>query len=126
MNRYLPRPLMASMLLMSVSALAEAQIQVESSAFAINDMIETAAICEEYDLNELSDSDAQLVLKYYKSGHRCPAENRVGRCIGFKAPGGIPFDKHYYHGTAERYDWEPSSIKVTCKNVGGKYKDGRR
>lgn len=124
MVKYLSLSLIALLLLMSLSTFIQAQLQTDSNAFAINDRIKTTGICEEYDLNALSDADKQLVVKYYLSGHRCPAEKRVGRCLGFKGPDGIAFDKHYYNGTAKGYDWEPSSIKVTCKNVGGKYEDG--
>ena len=95
-----------------------------SKRYAINDRIKTVGMCEEYDLNSLTKSDKKLVTKYYPAGKRCPIEKRVGVCHKYKGPDGIAFDMHYYSGTAKGYNWESSSIKVTCKHVDGEYKDG--
>ena len=94
----------------------------ESKRYAINDRIKSVGKCEEYDLNSLTASDKILVSKYYPSNKRCPNEKRVGICHKYKDPDGLAFDMHYYSGTAKGYDWESSSIKVTCKSVGGEYR----
>ena len=91
---------------------------------AVNNRIKVVGVCEEYNLQLLTASDKAFVTKYYPTGKRCPIENRVGRCIGSKTTDGMVFDKHYYRETAKGYDWEPNSIKVTCKRTSGKYVDG--
>lgn len=124
MVRRLTLLLVVLCLLVGLPGVIRGEVQEKLKAFAICERIKTQGICEEYNLNALSLPDKQLVTKYCLSGRRCPAEKRVGRCLGFKGPDGIAFDKHYYSGTAKGYDWKPSCIEVTCKNVGGKYEDG--
>ena len=116
--------LVAPLLFVGLSTVIHAEPANDLMSFAINDRIRIVGVCEEYDLNSLSASDKAFVTKYYPIGKRCPFEKRVGRCLGQKDPDGMTFDKHYYSGTAKGYDWEPSSIKVTCKITGGKYEDG--
>jgi len=94
------------------------------NSFAINDRINTVGVCEEYNLNSLTVSDQEFVKKYFPIGKRCPIENRVGRCIRAIDFDGMAFDVHYYSETAKGYDWERSSIEVTCKSRGGMYEDG--
>lgn len=91
--------------------------------FAVCDRINTTGVCEEYHLDSLSLENKRFAMKYCIVGKRCPTENRVGRCINFQGPDGLIFDQHYYSGTAKGYNWKPSSIKVTCKTVGGQYEE---
>lgn len=93
----------------------------EAKGFAICERIEKQGICEEYRLNTLSASDKRLITKYCTAGERCPDENRIGRCIRYKDPDDLVFDKHYYFGTEKKHDWNASSIEETCINSGGKY-----
>ena len=116
--------LLTPLLLVGLSTVIHGEPAKDLKSFAINDRIKTVGVCEEYNLNSLSASDKTFVKKYYPIGKRCSIGKRVGRCLGQKDPDGMNFDKHYYSGTAKGYDWEPSSIKVTCKSTGGKYEDG--
>lgn len=116
--------LVVPLLLLGLSSVSHGESEKDLKSFAINDRIKAVGVCEEYNLNSLTASDKSLVTKYYPTGKRCPVEKRVGRCLGQKDPDGMTFDKHYYSGTAKGYDWEPSSIKVTCESAGGKYDGG--
>lgn len=98
--------------------------EVEAKGFAICERIKKQGICEEYRLNTLSASDRELIIEYCTAGERCPDENRIGRCIRYKDPDDIVFDKHYYSGTEKKHDWNASTIEETCINSGGKYEDG--
>ena len=96
----------------------------DPKAFVICDRIKRQSICEEYRLNMLSATDRQLITKHCTTGARCPDENRIGRCISFKDPDGLAFDKHYYQGSKKKHDWNASTIEETCIQSGGKYEDG--
>jgi len=91
--------------------------------FLICDRIQKQGICEEYRLNSLSASDKQLMTKYCSRGTGCPEEARIGRCLKFKDPDGIISDKHYYNGVTKKRNLQPSFIKETCINNGGKFLD---
>ncbi len=93
----------------------------EDENFVICERIKRQSICEEYRLSSLSDSDRQLITKHCTTGQRCPDNDRVGRCIRYKDPDGLVFDKHFYQGSKKMHDWNASSIEETCVQHGGKF-----
>ena len=96
----------------------------EDANFVICERIKRQSICEEYRLSALSDSDRILITKHCTTGQRCPDNDRIGRCIRYKDPDGLVFDKHFYQGSKKIHDWNASSIEETCVQHGGKFEDG--
>ncbi len=111
-------------LLVPLTATAQSISAEDTKRFVICDRIKRQSICEEYRLNMLSASDRQLITKHCTTGVRCPDEDRIGRCIRFKDPDGLAFDKHYYQGSKKKHDWNASTIEETCIQSGGRYEDG--
>ena len=91
--------------------------------------------CREYELSELDDWYREYVesacpsnrrgdlVGVYRKETRCPTEGRVARCEGMiEDPAErYEYDKHYYAGTADGYDWEASNVRVTCEGVSGHF-----
>ena len=89
--------------------------------------------CREYTLSELGEWYREYVesaclsnrrgdiAASYQKGVACPAENRVARCLDFVEDPDerYEYDKHYYAGTAEGFDWEASNVRSTCEHVSG-------
>lgn len=59
----------------------------------------------------------------FRPNSRCPAAQRVGRCVDFQDP--VERDrvfgtKHYYSGLVERWDWSVGGFAPTCRDLGGR------
>ncbi len=96
----------------------------EAADFAVCERIKRQSICEEYRLSTLSDLDRQLIAKHCTTGERCPDNDRIGRCIRYKDPDGLVFDKHFYQGSKKKHDWNAATIEETCVQHNGKFENG--
>lgn len=123
LRKYFLLLLITSSVLTGLTGMAYGNSKGNQDELMICDRIQKQGICEEYRLNSLSASDKQLMTKYCIRGTGCPEEARVGRCLKFKDPDGIISDKHYYSEVTKKRNLQPSFIKETCINNGGKFLD---
>lgn len=91
--------------------------------------------CLQYSVNHFSDWYKEYVKdscpKYrrdtyggvYVEKAKCPSENRVARCLNIIEDESEKYiyDKHYYTGVSEGFDWKPANIKETCENINGRF-----
>ena len=91
--------------------------------------------CLEYTLSELdewyrehvesacSSNTRGDIVATYRKNTSCPTEDRVARCMDFLEDPDerYEYDKHYYAGTADGFDWEASNVRTTCEHVSGKF-----
>lgn len=100
---------------------ALSQSSEDTAGIAMCDRIKRQGMCEEYRLNTLSASDKQIITKHCTSNALCPDKDRIARCLRYKDPDNVIFDKHYYRNVAKKEDWQENFIEETCINNNGKY-----
>ena len=63
------------------------------------------------------------IVAAYRKNTACPPENRVARCLDFVEDPDerYEYDKHYYSGTADGFDWEAGNVRTTCEQVSGQF-----
>ena len=107
----------------NVGLISSAYSQTTESAkgMAMCDRIQKQAICEEYRLSTLTSADKKIIERHCTSDALCPEQNRVARCLKFKDPDDVVFDKHYYRDVTDKEEWQPGYIEETCTNNNGKY-----
>ena len=115
--------LTTALLLTGLIGIAYSQTPDNARGMIICDRIEKQGMCEEYRLSTLSAADQQIITKHCTSYALCPAEDRIARCLRYRDPDDIIFDKHYYRNVAKKEDWQPDFIEDTCINNNGRYEE---
>ena len=101
--------------------------------FHVCDRRELDATCLEYSVGDVFRSEEEVQRHCDKlsvggqaprfiPNSRCPAENRVGRCLGIRDSVGESEsygNKHYYRGLSERWNWQLGGFAPACKKLGG-------
>ncbi len=100
---------------------AHSQSSLDAQGMAMCDRIKRQGVCEEYRLNTLPTADKQLITKHCTSNALCPDEDRIGRCLKYKDPDDVIFDKHFYRNVAKKEDWQEDFLEENCINNHGKY-----
>lgn len=118
---FLLLPLTLSLLYVGLISSAYSQSAASAKGMAMCDRIQKQAICEEYRLSTLTGADKKIIEKHCTTDALCPEQNRIARCLRFKDPDDVVFDKHYYRDVADKEEWQPGYIEETCISNNGKY-----
>jgi len=91
------------------------------------------ATCIQFSVGNMFESEAEIqshcsklglggVQPIFRPGWRCPANDRVGRCVdaqGLLASEKVYGTVHYYGGLNDRWDWAVEGFSPACSKLGG-------